>query len=63
MGIFPIKDLRQAVETAKRILTKEKCIGSYWVNHPQTIYEYKDSYINKRVTIDTKDSLEEMIDL
>ena len=30
--LFPINDLRQAVEIAKRILTKEK-IDNYWDNH------------------------------
>ena len=32
--LFPIEDLRQAVETAKRILTKEK-IDNWQDNHPQ----------------------------
>ena len=31
---FPIEDLRQALGTGKRILTKEK-IDNYWVSHPQ----------------------------
>ena len=31
--LFPIDDLRKTVETAKRILTKEK-IDSLCVNHP-----------------------------
>ena len=32
--LFPIDDLRQAVETAKRILTKEKIDRNWQVNHP-----------------------------
>ena len=39
--LFPIEDLRQAVEIAKRILTKEKLRqANYWTNIIHTIYEY-----------------------
>ena len=33
--LFPIEDLRLAVETAKRILTKEKLDKKPVVSHPQ----------------------------
>ena len=58
--LFPIEDLRQAVETAKRILTKEKIDRQLVVQSLSTPFmSIRDSYVNKRVTFDTKDVLEE----
>ena len=54
LGInFPIEDLRQAVETAKRILTKEKIDRQLAGQSSSTPFmSTKDSY-NKKVTFDT----------
>ena len=61
--LFPIEDLRQAVETAKRILTTEKIDRQLMGQSSSTPFmSIKDSYVNKRVTFDTKDGLEEKID-
>ena len=62
--LFPIEDLRQVVETAKRILTKEKIDRQLAGQSAFTPFmSIKDSYSNnKRVTIDTQDGLEEKID-
>ena len=56
--LFPIEDLRQAVETAERILTKEK-IDNWQVIILNTIMSIKDAYVSKKVTFDTHDGLEE----
>ena len=58
--LFLIEDLRQAVETAKRILTKEK-IDRHLAGQssPIPFMNIKDGYISKKVTFDTKDSLDE----
>ena len=61
--LFPIEDFRQAVETVKRILTKEKMdrqLASQSLSTP--FMTIKDSYNNKRVTFDIQDGLEEKID-
>ena len=51
--LFAIEDLRQAVETAKRILTKEKIDRQLAGQSSSTPFMcVKDSY-NKRVTFDT----------
>ena len=60
--LFPIEDLRQAVDTAKRILTKEK-LDKQLTGHTSTsqfmsIREGTD----KRVSFDTRDELEDKID-
>ena len=48
--LFPIEDLRQAVETAKRILTKEKIDRQLVGQSSSTPFmSIKDSY-NKKVT-------------
>ena len=60
--IFPIENLRQAVETAKRILTKEKIDKQLSRQSSSTsLMSIKDGY-NKRVTFDTRDGLEDKID-
>ena len=52
--IFPIEDLRQAVETAKRILTKEK-IDRQMAGQSSLMpfMNIKDGYTSKKVTFDT----------
>ena len=60
--LFPIDDLRQAVETARRILTKEKIDKQLlWQSSSTQFMSIKDSY-NKRDTFDTQDGLEDKID-
>ena len=58
--LFPIDDLRQAVETAKRILTKEKIDRQ--LSGPDIIHSMlisiKDNHC-RRVTFDTGDELGE----
>ena len=50
--LFPIKDLRQAVETSKRILTKEMIDRQLARQSLSTPFmSVKDSY-NKRITFD-----------
>ena len=61
--LFPIEDLRQAVETAKRMLTKEKIDRQLAGQSSSTPFmSIKDSYNNKRVTFDTEDGLEDKLD-
>ena len=60
--LSPIENLRQAVETAKRILTKEKIDRQSVGQSSSTPFmSIKDSY-NKRVTFNTQDWLEDNID-
>ena len=60
--LFPIEDLRQAVETAKRILTKEKIDRQLAGQSSSTSFmNIKDRCISKKVTFDTQDSLDEKI--
>ena len=55
--LFPIDDLRQVVETAKRILMKEKIDRQLAGQSSSTPFmSIKDSY-NKKVTFDTWDGL------
>ena len=55
-------DLRQAVETAKRILTKEKIDGQLAGQTSSTLFlNIKEGY-SKKVTYDMMESLEEKID-
>ena len=60
--LFPIEDLRQAVDTAKRILTKEKLdkqlTGQTSTSPFMSIREGTD----KRVSFDTRDKLGDKID-
>ena len=61
--LFPIRDLRQVVETAKRILTKEKIDRQLAGQSLSTPFMHiKNSYNNKKVTFDTQDGLEDKID-
>ena len=51
---YYIEELRQAVETAKRILTKEKIDRQLAGQSSSTPFmSMKDGYVNKRVTFDT----------
>ena len=60
--LFPIDDLRQVVETAKRILTKEKMDRLLVRQSSSTPFmNIRDNY-NKKVTFDTQDELEDKID-
>ena len=61
--LFPIEDLKQAVETAKRILTKEK-IDRQLAGQSSSMpfMNIKDQYVSKKVTFYTQDSLDEKID-
>ena len=58
--LFSIEDLRLAVETAKRILTKEKIdrqlVGQLSLTPFMNI---KDGYNSKKVTFDMQDSLDD----
>ena len=61
--LFPIDNLRLVVETAKRILTKEKIDRQLAGQSSSTQFmSMKDSYNNKKVTFDTQDGLQEKID-
>ena len=61
--VFPIADLGQAVETAKRILTKEKIYrqlaGQSFLTPFMSI---KDGYNSKKVTFDMQGSLDDKTD-
>ena len=60
--LFPIDDLRQAVETVKRILTKEKIDRQLARQSSSTPFmSIKDNY-NKKFTFDTWDGEEDKID-
>ena len=62
--LFPIEDLRQVVETAKRILTKEKIDRQLAGQTSSTLFmNIKDNYnkCNKRVTFNTAVGLEDKI--
>ena len=61
--LFPIEDFRLAVETAKTILMKERINRQLAGQSSSTTFmNIKDGYISKKVTFDTKDSLDEKID-
>ena len=61
--LFSIEDLRQAVETTKRILTKEKIDRQLAGQSSSTPFmNIKDRYNNKKVTFNTQDRLENKID-
>ena len=63
MGTLSIEDLRQAVETAKRILTKEKIDKQLAGQSPSTPFmSIKDEYNSIKVTLDMQDSLGDKID-
>ena len=60
--LFPIYDFRQAVETAERILTKEKIDRQLARQSSSTPFMSLKDSCNKKVTFDTQDRLEDKID-
>ena len=60
--LFPIEDLRQAVDTAKRILTKEKLDKQLTVQTSTSPFMSIKEGIDKRVSFDTTDKLGDNID-
>ena len=61
--LFPIEDLRLAVETVKRILRKERIDRQLAVQSSSTPFmSIKDGYNSKKVTLDTQDSLDDKVD-
>ena len=60
--LFPIADLRQEVETAKRILTKEKIDRQLVEQTSSTPFISVRDRFNNKVTFNTADDLEQMID-
>ena len=62
MILFPIEDLRQAVDTAKRILTKEKLDKQLTGQTSTSPFMSIKEGIDKRVSFDTRDELEDKID-
>ena len=60
--LFPIMDLRQAVETAKRILTKKKIDRQLAGQTSLTPFMSIRDGLNKRVPFDMTDDIEQKID-
>ena len=60
--LFPIEDLRQAVEIAKRILTKEKLDKQLTGQTSTSLFISIREGANRRVSFDTRDELEGKID-
>ena len=61
LGSLPIMDLRQAVETAKRILTKEKIDRQLAGQTSSTPFMNIRDGFNKRVTFDMTDHMDQKI--
>ena len=59
--LFPIKDLRQVVETTKRILTKKLDRQLTGQSSATPFMSIRDGH-NKKVSFDTKKELGDMID-
>ena len=60
--LFPIEDLRQAVDTAKRILTKEKLDKQLTGQTSTSPFLSIRDRTERRVSFNTKDELEDKID-
>ena len=60
--LFPIEDLRQAVETAKRILTKEKLDRQLTGQSSTSPFMNIRDGTDKRVSFNTRDELGDKID-
>ena len=60
--LFPIEDLRQTVETLKRILTKEKLDKQLTGQTSTSPFMSIREEANTRVSFDTRDELEDKID-
>ena len=60
--LFPIMDLKQAVETTQRILTEEKIDRQLASQTSSTHFMSIRDYSSKRVTFDMMDNIEQKID-
>ena len=60
--LFPIMDLRQVVETAKRVLKKEKIDRQLAGQTSSTPFMNIRDGLNKRVTFDMADAIEQKLD-
>ena len=60
--LFPIEDLRQAVDTAKSILTKEKLDNQLTGQTSTSLFMSIREGTDKRVSCNTKDKLGDKID-
>ena len=61
--LFPIKDIRLAVATTKRIITEEKIDRQLAGQSSSTPFmNIKDGYNSKKVTFDMQDRLDDKID-
>ena len=60
--MFPIEDLRQAVETAKRILTKEKLDRQLTGQTSTSPFKSIKDGFNRKVSFNTRDELGDEID-
>ena len=60
--LFPTKDLRQAVETAKRILAKEKLDKQLSGQSSSTLFMSRRDSHKRKVSFDTKEELGDKID-
>ena len=60
--LFPIEDLRQAVETAKRILTKEKLDKQLTGQTSTSPFMNIREGASRKVSFDTRDKLGDKID-
>ena len=60
--LFPIMDLRQVVETAKRVLMKEKIDRQLAEKNSLTPFMNIRDNLNKRVTFDMTDGIEQKLD-
>ena len=60
--LFPIEDLRQVVETMKRILTKEKLDKQLTGQTSTSPFMSIREGANRKVSFDTRDELEDKID-
>ena len=60
--LFPIEDLRQAVETAKRILTKEKLDKQLTGQTSTSPFMSIRDGINRKVSFNTREELGDKID-
>ena len=61
-ALFPIMDLRQVVETAKRVLMKEKIDRQLVGQTSSTPFMNIRDSLNKRVTFDMTDGIEQKLD-
>ena len=60
--LFPIEDLRQVVEIAKRILTKEKLDRQLAGQSSTPFMSVRDRHCHRKVSFDTKEELGDKID-